>query len=79
MCCESRSSHAVRSRRRGALLLPQFSVLGEGCVEAGGLGSSQDIRQHSPMREAGVHTDQPQPSMASLSQQGRCTLSQPSP
>lgn len=39
---------------KGPLLLPQFRVPGEGCVEAGGSGSSQDRRQHSPVREAGV-------------------------
>lgn len=61
---------------KGLILLPQYRVPGEGCVEeAGALGSSQDTRQHSPVQEAGVHTGQPQPSTVALLSKRRCALS----
>lgn len=39
---------------KGLLLPLQFSILGEGSVEASGSGRSLGRRQHSPVLEAGV-------------------------
>lgn len=39
---------------KGLHLLPQFSVLGEGSVEASGMGRSLGMRPLSPGLEAGV-------------------------
>lgn len=70
---------SIQTEGKGLLLLPQFRVLGEGCVEAHSFGSSQDMRQSYVGGRGPKQKTSPVPALPSLSQQGRGTLSQSSP